>query len=293
MLILTEGSFPWWTRLGLEYPELLTIALVAVFAVGSCFGSFLNVCIWRLPLGESIVSVPSHCTKCGYEIRWYDNIPIFSYLVLRGRCRNCREPYSPRYLIVEALTGALFVAVFLKVGLTSQPPAMLALYWVMVMLCVTTSWIDVEHRLIPDATTLPALLFGLAVGTAFPSTQGCDTYPAALLRAAAGAAIPGILLTIFTIAGRLAVRREVLGWGDVKFAAAAGALLGAAGALFCVATGALAGTVYGIALALTRKRSMKHLAIPFGPFLAGGALVWIFFGEKVLRWYLSLLRLAQ
>ena len=116
MLILTEGSFPWWTRLGLEYPELLTIALVAVFAVGSCFGSFLNVCIWRLPLGESIVSVPSHCTKCGYEIRWYDNIPIISYLVLRGRCRNCREPYSPRYLIVEALTGLLFVAVFLKVG---------------------------------------------------------------------------------------------------------------------------------------------------------------------------------
>ena len=110
---------------------------------------------------------------------------------------------------------------------------------------------------------------------------------------AAGAAIPGILLTIFTIAGRLAARREVLGWGDVKFAAAAGALLGAAGALFCVATGALAGTVYGIALALTRKRSMKHLAIPFGPFLAGGALVWIFFGEKILRWYLSLLRLAQ
>ena len=140
---------------------------------------------------------------------------------------------------------------------------------------------------------LPALLFGLAVGTAFPSTQGCDTYPAALLRAAAGAAIPGILLTIFTIAGRLAARREVLGWGDVKFAAAAGALLGAAGALFCVATGALTGTVYGIALALTRKRSMKHLAIPFGPFLAGGALVWIFFGEKILRWYLSLLRLAQ
>ena len=119
MLILTEGSFPWGTRLGLEYPELLTIALVAVFAVGSCFGSFLNVCIWRLPLGESIVSVPSHCTKCGYEIRWYDNIPIISYLVLRGRCRNCREPYSPRYLIVEALTGLLFVAVFLKVGLSA------------------------------------------------------------------------------------------------------------------------------------------------------------------------------
>ena len=159
MLILTEGSFPWWTRLGLEYPELLTIALVAVFAVGSCFGSFLNVCIWRLPLGESIVSVPSHCTKCGYEIRWYDNIPIISYLVLRGRCRNCREPYSPRYLIVEALTGLLFVAVFLKVGLSAQPPATLALYWVMVLLCVTTSWIDVEHRLIPDATTYPALLF--------------------------------------------------------------------------------------------------------------------------------------
>ena len=146
MLTLTEGTFPWWTRLGLEYPELLAIALV---------------------------SVPSHCTKCGYEIRWYDNIPIVSYLVLRGRCRNCREPYSPRYLIVEALTGLLYVAVFLKVGLSDQPPAMLALYGAMVLYCITTSWIDVEHRLIPDATSYPALLFGLAISAAFPAVQGC------------------------------------------------------------------------------------------------------------------------
>lgn len=293
MLILTEETFRWWTRLGLEYPELLTIALVSVFVFGSCLGSFLNVCIWRLPLGESIVSAPSHCTKCGYEIRWYDNIPIVSYLVLRGRCRNCREPYSPRYLIVEALTGLLFVAVFLKVGLTAQPPALLALYWTMVLLCITTSWIDVEHRLIPDATTCPALLFGLAVSTAFPSAQGCESHLAALLRAVVGAAVPGGLLALFAFFGKLAAKREVLGWGDVKFAAAAGALLGAAGSLFCVAAGALAGTVFGIGFALCRKRSMRRLAVPFGPFLAGGALLWIFFGEKLLRWYLSFLRLAQ
>lgn len=293
MLILTEETFQWWTRLGLEYPELLIIALVSVFVFGSCLGSFLNVCIWRLPLEESIVSVPSHCTKCGYEIRWYDNIPIVSYLVLRGRCRHCREPYSPRYLIVEALTGLLFVAVFLKAGLCAQPPAMLALYWTMVLLCITTSWIDVEHRLIPDATTFPALLFGIAVSAAFPSVQGCESHLAALFRGLLGAAVPGALLALFALAGRFVAKREVLGWGDVKFAAAAGALLSAPGALFCVATGALAGTIFGIALALRTGRSMKRLAVPFGPFLAGGALLWIFFGEKLLRWYLSFLRLAQ
>lgn len=293
MLTLTEGTFPWWTRLGLEYPELLAIALVSVFVFGSCLGSFLNVCIWRLPLGESIVSVPSHCTKCGYEIRWYDNIPIVSYLVLRGRCRNCREPYSPRYLIVEALTGLLYVAVFLKVGLSDQPPAMLALYGAMVLYCITTSWIDVEHRLIPDATSYPALLFGLAISAAFPAVQGCAGHLGGLFRAAAGAAIPGGVLALFAFVGKLAVKREVLGWGDVKFAAAAGALLGAAGSLFCVATGALAGTFFGIGYALCTKRSMRRLAVPFGPFLAGGALLWIFSGEKLLGWYLSLLRLAQ
>ncbi len=293
MLTLTEGTFSWWTRLGLEYPELLTIALVSVFVFGSCLGSFLNVCIWRLPLGESIVSVPSHCTKCGYEIRWYDNIPIVSYLVLRGRCRNCREPYSSRYLIVEALTGLLHVAVFLKVGLSDQPPAVLALYGAMVLYCITTSWIDVEHRLIPDAASYPALLFGLAISAAFPSVQGCAGHLGGLLRAAAGAAIPGGLLALFAVAGKLAAKREVLGWGDVKFAAAAGALLGAAGSLFCVAAGALVGTFFGIGYALCTKRSMRRLAVPFGPFLAGGALLWIFFGEKLLGWYLSLLRLAQ
>ena len=121
MLRLTDGMSEWWFRAGLEYPTVAVFAFFAVFVFGSCLGSFLNVCIWRLPLGESVVTAPSHCTKCGYEIRWYDNIPIVSYLVLRGRCRCCREPYSCRYLVVEALTGVLFVLAFVTVGLAGQP----------------------------------------------------------------------------------------------------------------------------------------------------------------------------
>ena len=109
---LPQYASDWWFRLGLNYPAVCAFAVFAAFAYGACLGSFMNVCIWRMPRGESVVNAPSHCTKCGAHIRWYDNLPVISYLVLRGRCRSCHAPYSPRYFAVEVLCGALFVAVF-------------------------------------------------------------------------------------------------------------------------------------------------------------------------------------
>ncbi|MBS1368708.1 MAG: prepilin peptidase [Lentisphaeria bacterium] len=288
LLRLTDQSgYYWWSRAGFGDDCVLWFFIVSSFLLGSCLGSFLNVCIWRMPLGQSIVTAPSHCTKCGTQIRWFDNIPIVSYLSLRGRCRCCKAPISPRYVIVEALTGLLFALLLFKVGSAQQPPLTLLPYFAMTMLCVTTIWIDFEHRLIPDATTYPAMLFGLAVSAAFPSIWGVQNHFASAGFALGSGAAAGGLLALFAIVGRAVAKREVLGWGDVKYAAAAGVLLGLPGACFSVLAGSLFGSLYGIGCAFRNGKSLARTAVPLGPFLALGSLIWMFAGEKLLRWYLG------
>jgi len=288
LLRLTDGTnYYWLTRAGLNDGFGIAFLLLAAFLFGICFGSFLNVCIWRLPLGESIATAPSHCPKCGKPIRWYDNIPLLSFLVLRGRCRNCKAPISPRYFIVELLTGILFALLLLKVGAMRQPPFTLFVYCAMAMLCVTTAWIDFEHRLIPDATTCPAMLFGVAASAVFPSVWGVTNHLEAGLFALGSGVVAGGALALFALAGRAVAKTEVLGWGDVKFVAAAGILLGLPGAFFTVLTGSLLGMLYGIGCAVRNRKPIARTAVPLGPFLALGSLVWMFAGEKILRWYLG------
>ena len=113
-------EYDWWFRAGFEYPSCLAFALIAIFIFGSCWGSFMNVCIWRMPRRESVVTAPSHCTACGADIRWYDNLPVISYIVLRGKCRACHTHYSCRYFIVEVIMGLLFCGVFIKAGLSQH-----------------------------------------------------------------------------------------------------------------------------------------------------------------------------
>ncbi len=293
MLRLAVCTFDWWYRSGMNYPFLLAIFLLAIFIFGSCLGSFLNVCIWRLPHGQSVINAPSHCTVCGYDIRWYDNLPIISYLVLGGRCRNCRAHYTARYLVVEALTGVLFVLLFIKVGLTQQPVETLLLYFPMTLLIITTAWIDTEHRLIPDATTYPALLWGIVIAAAVPSVWETENRLAALLMATISAAVTGGILSLFAILGRKIAHRDVLGWGDVKFMMATAALLGLPGAFFTLLAGSFSGAAAGAILAQRQRRGIRGFAIAFGPFLAGAALVWMFCGEFILRWYLRIINLAE
>jgi leader peptidase (prepilin peptidase)/N-methyltransferase len=190
-----------------------------------------------------VVTAPSHCTVCGADIHWYDNLPIISYLVLRGRCRNCHTPYSCRYLVVEALTGTLFTAVLFKVGLAQQVPAVLPLYWWCILLAVSSAWIDAKFRIIPDALTYPALLVGLVLHGVLPSACGASNWYTGVIFALLSALLPAGFLSIFSIAGRKLTGKDVLGWGDVKFIAACGALLGFPGALFVLLSGSLSGTV--------------------------------------------------
>ncbi len=286
MLRLTSGVSEWWFRVGMEYPSVWIFAFLSIFIFGSCLGSFLNVCIWRLPLGESIVTAPSHCTHCGQEIRWYDNIPIISYLILRGRCRRCGIHYSSRYIIVEALTGLLFVLAFVKVGLVKQPPCTVFPYWVMIMMTISASWIDAEYRIIPDELTIPAFCFGVLISVVCPSIWGITSRLHAPGYALLSGLAPAIFLALFAIIGKKISRREVLGWGDVTLIGAIGALLGLPAALFSVAIGSFIATFYGIFIAIIKKRSLSRVKIAFGPFLAGAGLTWLFFGEKILRLYL-------
>lgn len=288
LLRLTDSSdCTWWIRIGWSDGFSVCFLLCSIFLLGSCIGSFLNVCIWRMPLGESVVSIPSHCPKCGTPIRWFDNIPLVSYFALRGHCRSCKAPISPRYVIVELLTGILFALLLFKVSTMRQPPLTLLLYFAMAMLCITTIWIDFEHRQIPDATTWPAILFGLAASAAFPSIWKGENHLLSGAYALLSGAVAGGALALFALAGRAVFRREALGWGDVKFVMASGILLGIPGACFAVLSGSLLGSLWGILQALRSGRKLSRVTLPLGPFLSFGCLVWMFAGEKLLRWYLA------
>jgi leader peptidase (prepilin peptidase)/N-methyltransferase len=244
----------------------------AVFAFGAIIGSFLNVCIVRLPEERSIVRPPSHCPACRRDIAWYDNVPLLSYALLRGRCRGCGARISPRYPAVELLTGALAVALWMRLG----PTVALAGYFVFTAALVTITFIDLDHRIIPDVISLPGIAVGLALSLVSPLVTPVD----AVLGALAGG---GVLLAI-AFAYQAIRRQEGMGGGDVKLLAMIGAFLGWQSVFVTLMVASLVGSVIGIALMLYQRADSK-LAIPFGPFLACGALVYLFFGDRILAFY--------
>jgi len=268
-------------------PGLRGILLVGAFLYGACLGSFLNVCIWRMPRGESVVTGGSHCTSCGKPIRWYDNLPLASYLILRGHCRHCKASYSCRYFVVELLTALLFTAVVLRFAVVGYPPATLAPALAMVMLAVASAWIDQEHRIIPDALTYPAMIWGAACAFIWPGIWGASGRWGALILAVLSGAFPAGMLWLFSVVGLRVLRRTVMGLGDVKYLAAAGILTGMGGAFFSLIFGAFAGTVFGVAVAVRRRRKLKHTTLAFGPFLAAGSLLWILWSIPICRNYFA------
>ena len=280
---LPKYGTDWFFRLGFHYPLVLAFGLITAFLYGSCLGSFMNVCIWRIPRGESVAGAPSHCTSCGAEIRWFDNLPVISYLVLRGRCRHCRAPYSPRYCIVEAVTGFLFAAILVKTGLTRQVPAVMLPYCTMVLYAIAAGWIDAEHRIVPDLLSYPALAVGVIGAAVFPEIWGCAEWYRGALFAVLAAGLVGGGLALFAMIGKRLCRREVLGWGDVKFAMATAALLGLPGALWSLFAGSLFGMIAGVVAARCRGRSLRRASIPFAPFLGAAAVIWIFAADALLR----------
>ncbi len=250
---------------------LLLVALL----MGLSIGSFLNVVIYRLPLGQSLVSPGSRCPKCGYQLRWYDNVPVVSWALLAGKCRRCRAPISAQYPIVEIVTGLLFVLV---AWLTPVGPVLISRL-ILVAILVALFGIDLEHQILPNVITLP----GIAVGLMF-SVIAPPGWPDALIGAALGA---GVLYGI--AAAYYAVRREEgLGMGDVKMLAMIGAFLGWKAVLVTLVLSSFSGAALGLALIAAQRGGMK-LALPFGTFLAVGAIAAMLVGDPLIAWYAGFL----
>jgi leader peptidase (prepilin peptidase)/N-methyltransferase len=249
---------------------------IALGVVGLMVGSFLNVCIYRIPQGRSVVHPGSCCAVCDRPLAWFENIPVISYVVLRGRCRTCNSGISIQYPLVELMTAAVFVVEYEMLGLSALLAVRIAFGCVLIVLFA----IDLEHQLLPNVVTLPALCAGLAASIAFP--PGLRD---ALIGALVGG---GILFLIAEVYFRLR-HEEGMGMGDVKMLAMIGAFLGWKLAILTLILASLGGSMAGVLLLVTRRGNLKA-AIPFGTFLAGGALVASLYGEPLVAWYLNLLR---
>jgi leader peptidase (prepilin peptidase)/N-methyltransferase len=268
---------------------------LGAFLFGLVIGSFLNVCILRIPADKSIVLPASSCTQCGKAIASYDNIPVLSWLILGGKCRNCRTPISPMYPAVELLTGLLFVACYFAFGLTIDALKWATLSALLVVLTIT----DLRERILPDVVNLFGFSTGLVFsvfsnstdGTAlwiahrlfdFPPPQPVLSFADAVLGAMAGSGLLWVVAEgYFRLRGR-----EGMGLGDVKMMAALGVFLGLKRTLMTVLAGSLLGSVIGIVLIVVSKKD-RNYELPFGTFLGAGALLVLFFGTPALQWYQS------
>ena len=246
-----------------------------VFFVGCCLGSFLNVCIYRLPRDLSIILPGSHCPRCQTPIRSYDNIPLVSYLLLGGKCRKCQAKISWGYPLVEALTGVLAVALYTRFGLTFYFFSFFALTAALVVI----TFIDLEHRIIPDIISLPGIFIGVVIAIWAPWITLQDSL--------IGALIGGGSLFVVAIVYEKVTKREGMGMGDVKLLAMIGAWLGWEAILFTIFVASLTGTIIGGVAMLVHKQG-RHYALPFGPFLAFAAIAYMFWGTAILDWYLGL-----
>ena len=256
----------------------MTVLLPVVAAFGLIVGSFLNVCIYRLPLRLSIVWPGSRCTSCGRALRWYENIPVLSYLALGARCRTCGARISIVYPVVELFTTIIFLAMFTRFGL--QP--LLAVRLVFGCAMIVLLFIDLRHRILPNAITLPGIIVGITAGFLFPPPPG---WVDSLIGAAAGA---GVLFAIGEV--YLRVRHEEgLGMGDVKMLGMIGAFLGWKLMLLTLVLASFSGTIVGVFVMMAKKESLKY-ALPFGTFLAVGAMVAAAAGDPLVAWYLRLYR---
>lgn len=257
---------------------------IIAFVFGLAVGSFLNVCIYRLPRGKSIVKPPSRCPKCKRRIKWYDNIPLISYILLGGKCRKCKRRISPRYFWVELITGLMFFFLMAKFGLSFN----FFIFVIFICILIVVTFIDFEHFLIPDVLVLPGIVLGLAVSTRnilladVPPLFFDISYPlSALLNSLTGAVFGFLSLFIVAILGEALFRKEAMGGGDLKLLAMIGAFLGWRNVFLTILVSSMVGSFIGIILILLKKKKRMEY-IPYGPYLALGGLISIFWGDLII-----------
>ena len=251
------------------------LIVIIIFIFGMCIGSFLNVCIYRLPESKSIADPPrSICPSCKSHIRFYDNMPVLSYIWLKGRCRNCNAPISFRYPLVELMNGIVAVALLFKFGLSVES----FVYFVFISSLIVITFIDLDHQIIPDIITLPGIPMGLIASFALPTIT--------LKASALGLLIGGGSLWFVAWAYNLIAHRDGMGGGDIKLLAMMGTIIGWKGVIFTIFASSVIGSCVGITMMLIKNKNMKF-AIPFGPFLSIGAIAYVFFGSQCIAWYFS------
>lgn len=253
--------------------------IVAVF--GLLIGSFLNVCIYRLPMGLSIVSPPSRCPSCGNPVKAVDNIPVLSWILLLGSCRWCGSPISPRYPAIEALNSLLYVLIFHQYGLGLHSYA----YMLFASALVVASFIDFDHQIIPDEISLGCIPIGIALGWLVLKDPFSRSLPLGWQASLIGAIAGFLLFASIAIGSKLLFGREGMGAGDVKLMGAIGAFTGWKGVLLTTLAGSFAGSVVGLLLIVFKGKG-RLTKIPFGPYLALGALVTIISGREILDMYI-------
>ena len=265
-------------------PEILKPLLPILYtfwaAIGLCVGSYLNVVIYRVPLKMSTAFPPSHCPGCDKPIKWYDNIPILSYIILGGKCRNCKCRISPRYMLVEAANMILWLACALIHGPTSLPWAVITSIACSVLLCI--AFIDLEHMIIPDRFQIILLVLGAVALAASFFHEDTVTWAQRLIGFAVGGSVFTAIYFIF-----LWIRKmEGMGIGDIKLVAVLGLLLGPWQLLLAIFAASLSGAIILVILQRVQGESGKEY--PFAPFIAAGALIAILFGQQIQSFYLGL-----
>jgi len=249
---------------------------ILIFMFGAMVGSFLNVCIYRMPREESIVKPRSHCTNCKKTVAWFDNVPLLSYLLLKGKCRNCKKPISFQYFIVELLTGAMFLWFYKSFDIS-----ILGLIYI-IFACglIISTFVDFNFRIIPDEISLGGIVLGLVVSFIYPQLHDSTGHLVGLLRSFLGVIVGGGIIWLTGVVGDFIFKKETMGGGDVKLLGMIGAFLGWQAAIMTFFIAPLFGAVVGIIIKIRTKNSL----IAYGPYLALASIVVLFWGKDILRW---------
>ena len=250
------------------------VNVILIFILGLIVGSFSNVCIYRIPRNESIIYPASHCPKCHSNILPKDNIPLLSYILLKGRCRNCKTKISIQYPMVEFLSGLIYLIIYLVYGLSVQT----LIYILLSSALIIIAFIDLNQQIVPDVISLPGIVIGFILSF-FVSYIS-------FINSALGIVVGGGIILIIGLAGSLIFKKEAMGGGDVKLAAMIGAFLGWRCIIISLFLGFFLGALTGIILIMTKIKKRED-AIPFGPFIVLGSFITLLWGEKILSWYLG------
>ncbi|MDD5618466.1 MAG: prepilin peptidase [Candidatus Omnitrophica bacterium] len=247
-----------------------------IFLAGLAVGSFLNVCIYRMPREESIVKPRSHCPHCRKTVEWYDNIPLLSYVLLKGKCRFCKTKISLQYFVVELLTGLIFILFYNTFG----PTVKSLIYVIFTCGLIIATFVDFNFRIIPDEINIGGIILGLILSFIYPQLHNTSSHFFGLYSSFLGIIIGGAVLWVTGLLGDFIFKKETMGGGDVKLLAMIGAFLGWKIALLTFFISPIFGAIVGIIIKLRTKNSV----IAYGPYLALGALVCLFFSNNILNW---------